>query len=54
MWSRRRDRLASHKGVACAGLAVGQTAEVKGTIQSDGSVLAARIQVEANENDQED
>ena len=40
------------KGVACAGLAVGQTVEVKGTMQADGSVAAARIQVEVKDNDE--
>lgn len=41
------------EGVACAKLTVGQTVEVKGTLQSDGSVVATRIQVEAKEDDQE-
>lgn len=41
------------KEVACEGLAVGQPAEVKGTLQSDGSVAATRIQVDAKDNDEE-
>lgn len=39
------------KGVTCAGLGVGQMVEARGTLQSDGSVVATRIQVEGAEND---
>ncbi len=34
------------RDVSCTSLAVGQTAEVKGTLQADGSVAADRLEVE--------
>ena len=39
------------KDTACAGVAAGQTIEVKGTLQPDGSIAATRIQVDAKDND---
>jgi hypothetical protein len=39
------------EGVVCATLAVGRTVEVKGALQSDGSIVATRIQAEAKEED---
>ena len=41
------------KDAACAKLAVGQSAEVKGTLQADGSVSATRIQVDAKDNNED-
>jgi uncharacterized protein DUF5666 len=38
----------------CAAVAVGQSAEVKGTMQSDGSITAARIEIKGNEDAVED
>ena len=42
------------EGVVCAKLTVGQKVEVKGTLQSDGSVIATRIQAEAKEAKEDD
>jgi hypothetical protein len=39
---------------ACADVAVGQTVELKGTADADGSVTATRIQVEDRENERDD
>jgi len=39
------------RDVSCASLAVGQTAEVKGTLQADGTVAADRVEVEGPAND---
>jgi uncharacterized protein DUF5666 len=41
------------KDAACARVAAGQTAEVKGTLQADGSIAATRIEADANENENE-
>jgi hypothetical protein len=49
-------RSTEFKHEACADVAVGQSVELKGTANADGSVTATRIQVEdrENENEQED
>jgi len=39
---------------SCASLAVGQVAEVKGTLQSDGTVAADRIEVQGRDDDQDE
>ena len=40
------------RDVSCTSLTVGQTAEVKGTLQADGTVAADRIEVEGRDDDQ--
>jgi len=42
------------RDTTCAALAVGNQVEVKGTRQTDGSVLATRVKAEKNENEDED
>jgi hypothetical protein len=41
------------KDTTCAAVAAGQTAEVKGTLQTDNSVIATRIEVKGNDADNE-
>ena len=41
------------RDTSCASLAVGQMAEVKGTLQADGTVAADRIEVEGRDDDQD-
>jgi hypothetical protein len=42
------------KDITCAKLAVGQMAEVKGTLQSDGSIVATRIEGQDRDNEDND